>query len=67
MSSDGESRHLSSSEEEEDGAVTSLDEALRSVNADRSQQDFLRENYETLGESCSSKSLPQKAGPRSHS
>ncbi|XP_078799332.1 mitogen-activated protein kinase-binding protein 1-like isoform X3 [Oryzias latipes] len=49
----GESRHLSSSEEEEDGAVTSLDEALRSVNADRSQQDFLRENYETLGESCS--------------
>ncbi|XP_024146352.1 mitogen-activated protein kinase-binding protein 1 isoform X1 [Oryzias melastigma] len=55
-----ESRNRSSSEEEEEDekeemaeAVTSLDEALRRVNADHGQQDFLKENYETLGESCS--------------
>lgn len=46
-------------EEEEEGRVarvTSIDEALRTVTgaADRSQEAFLKRNFETLAESCSS-------------
>lgn len=48
-----------SSDEEEEGRVarvTSIDEALRTVTgaADRSQEAFLKRNFETLAESCSS-------------
>lgn len=46
-------------EEEEEGRVarvTSIDEALRTVTgaADRSQEAFLKRNFETLAESCNS-------------
>lgn len=46
-------------EEEEEGQVarvTSMDEALRTVTgaADRGQEAFLKRNFETLAESCSS-------------
>lgn len=46
-------------EEEEEGRVarvTSIDEALRTVTgaADRGQEAFLKRNFETLAESCSS-------------
>lgn len=42
-------------EEKQKAEVTSMDEALRTVtgSADRSQEDFLRQNFETLAESCS--------------
>lgn len=42
-------------EEEQIAEVTSMDEALKAVTdaADRSQVDFLKQNYETLAESCS--------------
>ncbi|KAM3602699.1 uncharacterized protein V6R79_009223 [Siganus canaliculatus] len=41
-------------EEEQKEEVTSMDEALRTVTgaADRSQEDFLKQNFETLAESC---------------
>lgn len=62
----------SSDEEDEDRAekkqnagVTSMDEALRAVagTADRSQEEFLRQNFEMLAESCS----PGKRGqPPTH-
>lgn len=37
------------------GEVTSMDEALRAVAgcADHNQEDFLKQNFETLAESCS--------------
>lgn len=43
------------SEEKEDqmATVTSMDEALRTVSADHSEEDFLKQNFETLAESCS--------------
>ncbi|XP_039981468.1 mitogen-activated protein kinase-binding protein 1-like [Xiphias gladius] len=42
-------------EEEQKAEVTSMDEALRTVTdtADGSQEDFLKQNFETLAESCS--------------
>uniref|UniRef100_UPI0037E78C83 mitogen-activated protein kinase-binding protein 1-like n=1 Tax=Semicossyphus pulcher TaxID=241346 RepID=UPI0037E78C83 len=42
-------------EEEQKAEVTSMDEALRTVTdtADRSQEDFLKQNFETLAESSS--------------
>ncbi|KAM9339134.1 mitogen-activated protein kinase-binding protein 1-like [Symphorus nematophorus] len=42
-------------EEEQKAEVTSMDEALRTVTgtSDRSQEDFLKQNFETLAESCS--------------
>lgn len=42
-------------EGEQKAEVTSMDEALRTVTdtADRRQEDFLKQNYETLAESCS--------------
>lgn len=42
-------------EKEKQKAVTSVDEALRTVTgpADRSEEDFLRQNFETLAESSS--------------
>ncbi|XP_056261506.1 mitogen-activated protein kinase-binding protein 1-like isoform X2 [Seriola aureovittata] len=42
-------------EEEQKTEVTSMDEALRTVTdtTDRSQEDFLKQNFETLAESCS--------------
>lgn len=56
-SADVESPGQDSSDEEEKqkAEVTSMDEALRTVTgtADRSQEDFLRQNFETLAESCS--------------
>lgn len=60
-SADVESLGRDSSEDEEreeekrKAEVTSMDEALRTVTgtADHSQEDFLRQNFETLAESCS--------------
>lgn len=50
-------RDSSDEEDEEKGKaeVTSMDEALRTVTgtADHSEEDFLRQNFETLAESCS--------------
>ncbi|XP_070781678.1 mitogen-activated protein kinase-binding protein 1-like [Enoplosus armatus] len=42
-------------EEEQKAEVTSMDEALRTVTgtADRSREDFLKQNFETLAEGCS--------------
>lgn len=42
-------------EEEPKAEVTSMDEALRTVTgaADHGQEDFLKQNFETLAESCS--------------
>ncbi|XP_076612469.1 mitogen-activated protein kinase-binding protein 1-like isoform X2 [Chaetodon auriga] len=42
-------------EDKQKAEVTSMDEALRTVTgtADRSQEDFLKQNFETLAESCS--------------
>ncbi|XP_035472971.2 mitogen-activated protein kinase-binding protein 1-like isoform X1 [Scophthalmus maximus] len=61
-SADAESLGQDSSDEEDDEReevkqrvdVTSLDEALRTVTdtANRSQEDFLKQNFETLAESC---------------
>ncbi|XP_071334910.1 mitogen-activated protein kinase-binding protein 1-like isoform X2 [Trachinotus anak] len=41
-------------EEEQKAEVTSMDEALRTVTdtADRCEEDFLKQNFETLAESC---------------
>lgn len=41
-------------EEEQEGGVTSMDEALRKVSGstDHSQEDFLKQNFERLAESC---------------
>ena len=41
-------------EEEQKAEVTSMDEALRTVTgtSDHSQEDFLKQNFETLAESC---------------
>lgn len=62
-SADVESFEQDSSDEESErrgaekpkGEVTSMDEALRAVAgcADHSQEDFLKQNFETLAESCS--------------
>ncbi|XP_038582055.1 mitogen-activated protein kinase-binding protein 1-like isoform X2 [Micropterus salmoides] len=61
-SADGESLSQDSSDEENDereeevqkAGVTSMDEALRTVTgtADCSQEDFLKQNFEALAESC---------------
>lgn len=42
-------------EKKQNAGVTSMDEALRTVagTADRSQEEFLRQNFEMLAESCS--------------
>lgn len=42
-------------EEELKAEVTSMDEALRTVTdaAEHSQEDFLKQNFETLADSCS--------------
>lgn len=52
-SSDDESKVQEA--ERRPAAVTSLDEALRRVNSgpEHEQEDFLRQNFETLTESCS--------------
>lgn len=52
-SSDGEDEERE--EEKRKAEVTSMDEALRTVTgtADHSEEDFLRQNFETLAESCS--------------
>ncbi|XP_035990087.1 mitogen-activated protein kinase-binding protein 1 [Fundulus heteroclitus] len=54
-SSDGETEEEEEEAERKSGSVTSMDEALRTVNGSHvhSQEDFLRQNFETLGESCS--------------
>ncbi|XP_037541969.1 mitogen-activated protein kinase-binding protein 1-like [Nematolebias whitei] len=70
-SADDESPSVGSSDDESKdeaerrpAAVTSLDEALRRVNSDpeHEQEDFLRQNFETLAESCST--AEQSRAPR---
>jgi len=48
-------------EESKTTVVTSMDEALRTVNApaDYSPEDFLKQNFEALAESCSTGTAPQ--------
>ncbi|XP_069572308.1 mitogen-activated protein kinase-binding protein 1-like [Brachyistius frenatus] len=57
LSQDSSDEENEEKEEEEERAVagTSMDEALRTVTAafDHSQEDFLKQNFETLAESCS--------------
>ncbi|XP_041832683.1 mitogen-activated protein kinase-binding protein 1-like [Melanotaenia boesemani] len=69
---DEESLSRDSSDEENEereekrkkAAVTSMDEALRTVNAaaDHSQEDFLKQNFETLADSCTT--VEQNRVPR---
>ncbi|XP_047429397.1 mitogen-activated protein kinase-binding protein 1-like [Mugil cephalus] len=48
-SSDAESE----GKEDQAAVMTSMDEALRTVSADHSEEDFLKQNFEMLAESCS--------------
>lgn len=49
-------------EEEQKAEVTSMDEALRTVTdiTDHSQEDFLKQNFETLAEGCSTGKAEQR-------
>lgn len=53
-SSDEEDEDEERAEEKHNAGVTSMDEALRTVagTADRSREEFLRQNFEMLAESC---------------
>lgn len=55
LSPDSSDEEENEEEEEQKAEVTSMDEALRTVTdtADVGQKDFLKQNFETLDESCS--------------
>ncbi|XP_029966677.1 mitogen-activated protein kinase-binding protein 1-like [Salarias fasciatus] len=50
--SSDEEKEEEEEEEEQTAVVTSMDEALRLVTAGHGQEDFLKQNFETLAEGC---------------